>query len=80
MKITRDVRDYAAKLEEAEAGMAEKSAEFRQKAGRCICRCSAPPRRRQSRRIERQELLINGENQIGSPFFACWWFERKLRA
>lgn len=29
MKITRDVRDYAAKLEAAEAGMAEKSAEFR---------------------------------------------------
>jgi phosphomethylpyrimidine synthase len=31
MKITQDVRDYAAKLEEAEAGMAEKSAEFREK-------------------------------------------------
>ncbi len=31
MKITQDVRDYAAKLEEAEAGMAEKSAEFRAK-------------------------------------------------
>jgi phosphomethylpyrimidine synthase len=30
MKITQDVRDYAAKLEEAEAGMAEKSAEFRE--------------------------------------------------
>jgi phosphomethylpyrimidine synthase len=33
MKITQDVRDYAAKLEEAEAGMAEKSAEFRAKGG-----------------------------------------------
>jgi phosphomethylpyrimidine synthase len=31
MKITQDVRDYAAKLEEAEAGMAEKSAEFRER-------------------------------------------------
>jgi len=31
MKITQDVRDYAAKLEEAEAGMAGKSAEFREK-------------------------------------------------
>jgi hypothetical protein len=38
MKITQDVRDYAAKLEleagEAiEAGMAEKSAEFRERGG-----------------------------------------------
>jgi phosphomethylpyrimidine synthase len=33
MKITQDVRDYAAKLEAAEAGMAEKSAEFREKGG-----------------------------------------------
>jgi phosphomethylpyrimidine synthase len=31
MKITQDVRDYAAKLEEAEAGMQQKSTEFRQK-------------------------------------------------
>lgn len=31
MKITQDVRDYAAKLEEAEAGMAAKSAEFRER-------------------------------------------------
>jgi phosphomethylpyrimidine synthase len=31
MKIPQDVRDYAARLEEAEAGMAEKSAEFREK-------------------------------------------------
>ena len=31
MKITQDVRDYAAKLQEAEAGMAAKSAEFREK-------------------------------------------------
>ncbi len=31
MKITQDVRDYAAKLEAAEAGMAEKSAEFRER-------------------------------------------------
>jgi phosphomethylpyrimidine synthase len=31
MKITQDVRDYAAKLEAAEAGMAAKSAEFREK-------------------------------------------------
>lgn len=30
MKITQDVRDYAAGLEEAEKGMAEKSAEFRE--------------------------------------------------
>ena len=33
MKITQDVRDYAAQLEAAEAGMAEKSAEFREKGG-----------------------------------------------
>jgi phosphomethylpyrimidine synthase len=33
MKITRDVRDYAAKQAEAGAGMAEKSAEFRRKGG-----------------------------------------------
>jgi phosphomethylpyrimidine synthase len=33
MKITQDVRDYAAKLEEAQAGMAQKSAEFREKGG-----------------------------------------------
>jgi phosphomethylpyrimidine synthase len=31
MKITQDVRDYAAQLEAAEAGMQEKSAEFRQR-------------------------------------------------
>jgi phosphomethylpyrimidine synthase len=31
MKITQDVRDYAAKLKEIEAGMAEKSTEFREK-------------------------------------------------
>ena len=31
MKITQDVRDYAARLAEAEAGMQEKSAEFRQR-------------------------------------------------
>jgi len=29
MKITQDVREYAAKQAEVEAGMAEKSAEFR---------------------------------------------------
>jgi phosphomethylpyrimidine synthase len=33
MKITQDVRDYAAKLAEAEAGMVEKSAEFRARGG-----------------------------------------------
>jgi len=33
MKITQDVRDYAARLREAEEGMAAKSAEFRQKGG-----------------------------------------------
>jgi phosphomethylpyrimidine synthase len=33
MKITQDVRDYAAKLEEAEVGMEEKSREFREKGG-----------------------------------------------
>jgi phosphomethylpyrimidine synthase len=33
MKITQDVRDYAAKLQEAEAGMAAKSAEFRERGG-----------------------------------------------
>ncbi|HEX6746690.1 MAG TPA: phosphomethylpyrimidine synthase ThiC [Longimicrobium sp.] len=33
MKITQDVRDYAAKLQEAEDGMAAKSAEFRAKGG-----------------------------------------------
>jgi phosphomethylpyrimidine synthase len=31
MKITQDVRDYAAKLEAAEAGMVEKSVEFRER-------------------------------------------------
>ncbi len=31
MKITQDVREYAAKQAEIEAGMAEKSAEFREK-------------------------------------------------
>ena len=33
MKITQDVRDYAAKQAEIEAGMAEKSAEFRERGG-----------------------------------------------
>jgi phosphomethylpyrimidine synthase len=33
MKITQDVRDYAAKQAAAEAGMAEKSVEFREKGG-----------------------------------------------
>ena len=31
MKITQDVRDYAAKQKEIEAGMAGKSAEFRER-------------------------------------------------
>ena len=31
MKITQDVRDYAAQLEAAEAGMAAKSVEFRER-------------------------------------------------
>jgi phosphomethylpyrimidine synthase len=38
MKITQDVRDYAARQAEIEEGMAEKSAEFRGKGGRCTCR------------------------------------------
>ena len=33
MKITQDVRDYAARQAEIEAGMQEKSAEFREKGG-----------------------------------------------
>ncbi|MEW5927089.1 MAG: phosphomethylpyrimidine synthase ThiC [Gemmatimonadota bacterium] len=33
MKITQDVREYAARQAEAEAGMAEKSAEFRERGG-----------------------------------------------
>jgi hypothetical protein len=33
MKITQDVRDYAAKQKEIEAGMQEKSAEFRERGG-----------------------------------------------
>jgi phosphomethylpyrimidine synthase len=33
VKITQDVRDYAAQLKEAEARMAQKSAEFREKGG-----------------------------------------------
>jgi phosphomethylpyrimidine synthase len=33
MKITQDVREYAAKQKEIVAGMAEKSAEFREKGG-----------------------------------------------
>lgn len=31
MKITQDVREYAARQAEAETGMAEKSAEFRER-------------------------------------------------
>ncbi len=31
MKITQDMREYAAKQAEVKAGMAEKSAEFREK-------------------------------------------------
>jgi phosphomethylpyrimidine synthase len=31
MKLTQDVRDYAARLEAAEAGMEEKSREFKEK-------------------------------------------------
>ncbi len=31
MKITQDVRDYAARQKEIEAGMADKSAEFRER-------------------------------------------------
>jgi phosphomethylpyrimidine synthase len=33
MKITQDVREFAARQAEAEAGMAEKSAEFREPGG-----------------------------------------------
>jgi phosphomethylpyrimidine synthase len=33
MKITQDVRGYAAKQKEREAGMQEKSAEFRERGG-----------------------------------------------
>jgi phosphomethylpyrimidine synthase len=33
MKVTEDVRDYAARLEAAETGIAEKSAEFREEGG-----------------------------------------------
>jgi phosphomethylpyrimidine synthase len=33
MKITQDVRDYAAQQAAAEVGMAAKSAEFRQRGG-----------------------------------------------
>lgn len=33
MKITQDVRDYAAAQAAAEAGMAQKSAEFRERGG-----------------------------------------------
>ena len=33
MKITQDVREYAARQAEAEAGMAGKSAEFRERGG-----------------------------------------------
>ena len=33
MKITQDVRDYAARQQEIAAGMQEKSAEFRQRGG-----------------------------------------------
>ena len=33
MKITQDVRDYAAQQAEIERGMEEKSAEFRNKGG-----------------------------------------------
>jgi phosphomethylpyrimidine synthase len=34
MKITQDVRDYAAKREEAERGMKEMSAKFKEVGGR----------------------------------------------
>ena len=33
MRPTQDVRDYAAKQKEIEAGMADKSAEFRERGG-----------------------------------------------
>jgi phosphomethylpyrimidine synthase len=33
MKITQDVRDYAAQLEERQEGMREKSEEFRRRGG-----------------------------------------------
>jgi phosphomethylpyrimidine synthase len=33
MKITQDVRDYAAQQKAIEAGMADKSAEFRERGG-----------------------------------------------
>ncbi|HET6762189.1 MAG TPA: phosphomethylpyrimidine synthase ThiC [Longimicrobiaceae bacterium] len=42
MKITQDVRDYAAKLEEANAGMAAKSAEFREKGSEVYLTMDAP--------------------------------------
>jgi hypothetical protein len=40
MAITRAVRDYAAKLAEKEAGMAEMSAKFREMAARSMWRRS----------------------------------------
>jgi len=41
MKVTQDVREYAAKQAEVEAGMAEKSAEFREE-GSEICLPGTP--------------------------------------
>jgi phosphomethylpyrimidine synthase len=38
MKITQDVRDYAARQKEIEAGMQEKSAEFRERGGEVYLR------------------------------------------
>jgi phosphomethylpyrimidine synthase len=38
MKITQDVRDYAAKLEAAEAGMAQNPPSSASAAARCTCR------------------------------------------
>jgi phosphomethylpyrimidine synthase len=41
MKITQDVRDYAAQLQAAESGMAAKSAEFREHGSEVYLRTDA---------------------------------------
>jgi hypothetical protein len=42
MKISQDLRDEAAAIEAREKGMAEKSAEFLEKGGSCICESETP--------------------------------------
>jgi hypothetical protein len=76
MKITQDVRDYAAKQKEMEAGMAGMSAEFASAAARCICLpIRSSRRRRRSRRIDLNLIRWSDEEggaPAGAPPFVFW--------